>query len=99
MLPSRKPRIRCRESRSKTTFPRDDTDIMAGMRMRQERSRSAWDQARSELVKIKLEAILQEADILFARKGHNSTSLDDIASRLHITHRWQQRGDVHDASD
>jgi TetR/AcrR family transcriptional regulator len=58
---------------------------MRGMRINPERSRSAWDNARSELVKIKLEAILQEADILFARKGYNSTSLDDIASRLNIT--------------
>jgi AcrR family transcriptional regulator len=53
--------------------------------MRTERSRSAWDKARSELIKIKLEAILQEADILFNRKGYNATSLDDIASRLNVT--------------
>ncbi len=55
------------------------------MRSDAERSRSAWDRARSEVMKIKLEAILQEADMLFSRKGYNSTSLDDIASRLHIT--------------
>jgi AcrR family transcriptional regulator len=55
------------------------------MRTDSERSRSAWDRARSEVMKIKLEAILQEADLLFSRKGYNSTSLDDIASRLHIT--------------
>lgn len=55
------------------------------MRTEPQRSRSAWEKARSELMKIKLEAILQEADILFARKGYNSTSLDDIARRLHIT--------------
>ncbi len=55
------------------------------MRTDSARSRSAWDRARSEVMKIKLEAILQEADLLFSRKGYNSTSLDDIASRLHIT--------------
>jgi AcrR family transcriptional regulator len=49
------------------------------------RSRSAWDKARSEGMRIKLEAILHEADLLFSRKGYNSTSLDDIASRLRIT--------------
>ena len=49
------------------------------------RSRTAWNKSRSELIKIRLEAILQEADILFARKGYNATSLDDIAGRLHIT--------------
>jgi TetR/AcrR family transcriptional regulator len=48
-------------------------------------SRSAWDRARSEGVRIKLEAILHEADLLFSRKGYNSTSLDDIAKRLRIT--------------
>lgn len=48
-------------------------------------SRSAWERARSEVMKIKLEAILQEADMLFSRKGYNATSLDDIAGRLHIT--------------
>ena len=36
-------------------------------------------------MKIKLEAILQEADVLFSRKGYNSTSLDDISARLDIT--------------
>jgi len=46
---------------------------------------TAWDKARSEATKIKLEAILQEADLLFTRKGYNATSLDDIASRLNIT--------------
>jgi len=55
------------------------------MRTDSGRSRSAWDRARSQVMKIKLEAILQEADLLFSRKGYNSTSLDDIASRLHIT--------------
>jgi len=55
------------------------------MRTNTERSRSAWDRARSEVMKIKLEAIVQEADLLFSRKGYNATSLDDIASRLHIT--------------
>ena len=55
------------------------------MRTELARSRSAWDRARSEVMRIKLEAILQEADLLFSRKGYNSTSLDDIASRLHIT--------------
>ena len=55
------------------------------MRATTERSRSAWDRARSEVMKIKLEAIVQEADLLFSRKGYNATSLDDIASRLHIT--------------
>lgn len=55
------------------------------MRTETARSRSAWDRARSEVMKIKLEAILQEADMLFSRKGYNSTSLDDIAGRLHIT--------------
>lgn len=49
------------------------------------RSRSAWDRARSEGMRIKLEAILHEADLLFSRKGYNSTSLDDIAKRLRIT--------------
>ena len=37
------------------------------------------------MTRIKLEAIVQEADLLFSRKGYNATSLDDIASRLHIT--------------
>ena len=55
------------------------------MRIEPQRSRPAWDKARSELMKIKLEAIVQEAAILFAHKGYNSTSLDDIAKRLHIT--------------
>ena len=36
-------------------------------------------------MKMKLEFILQEADILFSRKGYNATSLDDIAGRLNIT--------------
>jgi AcrR family transcriptional regulator len=36
-------------------------------------------------MKIKLEAILQEADVLFNRKGYNATSLDDIARRLKLT--------------
>jgi TetR/AcrR family transcriptional regulator len=48
-------------------------------------ARSAWDRARSEGMRIKLEAILHEADLLFSRKGYNSTSLDDIAKRLRIT--------------
>jgi TetR/AcrR family transcriptional regulator len=48
-------------------------------------TRSAWDRARSEGMRIKLEAILHEADLLFSRKGYNSTSLDDIAKRLRIT--------------
>jgi AcrR family transcriptional regulator len=50
-----------------------------------ERSQVAWDKARSEAIKIKLEAILQEADMLFSRKGYTATSLDDISSRLRIT--------------
>jgi TetR/AcrR family transcriptional regulator len=48
-------------------------------------TQTAWDKARNEATKIKLEAILQEADLLFTRKGYNATSLDDIASRLNIT--------------
>ena len=55
------------------------------MRKDTARPRSAWDKARSEVIRIKLEAILHEADLLFSRKGYNSTSLDDIASKLHIT--------------
>lgn len=55
------------------------------MRIDPDRSRSAWEKARSEVLKLKLEVILQEADILFSRKGYNATSLDDIASRLDIT--------------
>jgi len=50
-----------------------------------QRAQSAWGRARSEVMRIKLEAILQEADLLFSRKGYNSTSLDDIAGRLNIT--------------
>lgn len=45
----------------------------------------AWADARSELMKLKLEAILAEADILFSRKGYAATSLEDVASRLNIT--------------
>jgi len=45
----------------------------------------AWDKAKSELMRMKLEAILTEADMLFARKGFASTSLEDVASRLNIT--------------
>ena len=55
------------------------------MRALQAPARTAWDKARSEATKIKLEAILQEADLLFTRKGYNATSLDEIASRLNIT--------------
>ena len=55
------------------------------MQTRIARSPSAWDRARSEVTKIKLEAILQEADLLFSRKGYNATSLDDIAGKLDIT--------------
>ncbi|HEY0938725.1 MAG TPA: TetR/AcrR family transcriptional regulator [Steroidobacter sp.] len=55
------------------------------MRHEAERGRSAWDKARLESAKIKLEVILQEADMLFTRKGYNATSLDDIASRLNVT--------------
>jgi len=55
------------------------------MRPEGQTSQSAWDKARSEATKIKLEAILQEADLLFTRKGYNATSLDEIASRLNIT--------------
>jgi TetR/AcrR family transcriptional regulator len=54
------------------------------MRNDSERSRVVWDQARSESMKMKLEVILQEAAMLFTRKGYNSTSLDDIAGKLHI---------------
>jgi AcrR family transcriptional regulator len=62
-------------------------DGMKEPRVRNESAtaRSAWDKARSEVMKIKLEAILQEADVLFSRKGYNSTSLDDISARLDIT--------------
>jgi AcrR family transcriptional regulator len=49
------------------------------------RARPVWEKARSELLKIRLEAILQEADVLFSRKGYNATSLDDIARRLNVT--------------
>jgi TetR/AcrR family transcriptional regulator len=55
------------------------------MQKRAARPQSAWDKARSEGMRFKLEAILHEADLLFSRKGYNSTSLDDIASRLRIT--------------
>lgn len=55
------------------------------MRTEPRLARTAWESARSELLKIKLEAILQEADVLFNRKGYNATSLDDIARRLKVT--------------
>lgn len=45
----------------------------------------AWAAARSELMKLKLEAIVTEADLLFARKGYAATSLEDVAGRLNIT--------------
>ena len=45
----------------------------------------AWDQAKSEVIKMKLEAILTEAAMLFTQKGYSATSLDDVSGQLQIT--------------
>jgi TetR/AcrR family transcriptional regulator, cholesterol catabolism regulator len=65
--------------------PLGRSELPSRMRNHSERSPTAWDRAKSEQLRIKLEAILAEAAILFAHRGYNSTSLDDIAKRLNIT--------------
>tara|TARA_B100000795_G_scaffold263552_1_gene242898 strand:- start:1265 stop:1870 length:606 start_codon:yes stop_codon:yes gene_type:complete len=47
--------------------------------------KSSWDLAKGEQLRLKQEALLEEAAILFNHKGYSATSLEDIAERLNIT--------------
>ncbi len=48
-------------------------------------TKNSWTQAKEAHLRLKLEALLSEAAILFSHKGYSATSLDDIATRLDIT--------------